>query len=291
MSGVWCLVVWYFSNCQLSDTKLPDTRHQTPGYQATRHQTTNMNTKQEEEQLLKSLSPEKMPRHIAIIMDGNGRWAKQKYLPRIAGHRAGMESIRRVVKLCGELNIEALTLYAFSTENWSRPRTEVSALMSLLKEYLRREVAELKKQEVRMTFMGRLFEMATDIRIALAEAEKETSNGQGLRLNIALNYSGRAELVDAFRCLAAELIQGKIQPDSINEELISSYLYTASFPEPDLLIRTSGELRISNFLLWQIAYSEIWVTPTYWPDFSRIHLLQAIADYQKRERRFGGIGQ
>ncbi|MDI6793423.1 MAG: isoprenyl transferase [bacterium] len=250
-----------------------------------------MNTKQEEEQLLKSLSPEKMPRHIAIIMDGNGRWAKQKYLPRIAGHRAGMESIRRVVKLCGELNIEALTLYAFSTENWSRPRTEVSALMSLLKEYLRREVAELKKQEVRMTFMGRLFEMAPDIRTALAEAEKETSNGQGLRLNIALNYSGRAELVDAFRCLATELIQGKIQPDSINEELISSHLYTASFPEPDLLIRTSGELRISNFLLWQIAYSEIWLTPIFWPDFNRIHLLQAIADYQKRERRFGGIGR
>lgn len=249
-----------------------------------------MTTKQEEEKLLKSLASEKMPWHIAIIMDGNGRWAKQRYLPRIAGHRAGMESVRRVVKLCGELNIEVLTLYAFSTENWSRPKREVSALMSLLKEYLKREVAELKAQGVRMTFMGRLFEMAPDIRTALAEAEEETRDGPGLRLNIALNYSGRAELVDAFRSLATELRQGKIQPDRINEELISGHLYTASLPEPDLLIRTSGEMRISNFLLWQIAYTEIWVTPAFWPDFSRIHLLEAIADYQKRERRFGGIG-
>ncbi|MFH1563438.1 MAG: isoprenyl transferase [Nitrospirota bacterium] len=239
--------------------------------------------------LLSSIDKNKLPEHIAIIMDGNGRWAKERRLPRVIGHREGMKTVKTVVKLCGELGIKVLTLYAFSTENWTRPEQEINALMRLLRKYLRKEMDELIQNDVKFHFIGRLEQLPELVQQDLKWAKEKTTNNTGLILNLALNYSGRADIIDAIKKLTADIENGTCRKEEIDEVLFEKYLYTASLPEPDLLIRTSGEMRISNFLLWQIAYTEIYITPIYWPDFSRKHLLSAIIDYQKRERRFGGI--
>jgi len=230
-----------------------------------------------------------IPRHIAIIMDGNGRWARQRGLPRIAGHREGINSVREVVRACGELGVEALTLYVFSAENWRRPRPEIGALMKLLGETTRREVDDLMRNDVRLSVIGRIEEIAPAARKVLTEAIRRTAENEGLLLNLAINYGGRGELVDAVRRLVDEFGRGDLAAETIDEQAFERYLYTAGMPDPDLLIRTSGEMRVSNFLLWQIAYTEIHVTDVLWPDFRGPHLYRAILDYQSRERRFGGV--
>ena len=239
-----------------------------------------------EASLLKRIDPVRLPRHIAVIMDGNGRWARRRRLPRVAGHRAGIDSVREIIEVGARLGLEVLTLYAFSVENWKRPQSEVSTLMGLLKEYIRRELDRLVDANVRFLAIGRVAELAPSVRRELERAMEKTRGNSGMQLVVALNYGGRAELVDAFNRLLH-------QPDGlttpVTEDRISSSLYTAGIPDPDLLIRTSGEMRLSNFLLWQVAYSEIYVTPTFWPDFRRKHLFEAILDYQKRDRRYGGI--
>lgn len=241
------------------------------------------------QQLLQMIDKQKLPGHIAIIMDGNGRWAQKQGLPRALGHRAGVESLREIIKLCCELEIQILTVYAFSTENWKRPYEEVSVLMDLLVEYLNGEIQELNENGVRINPIGRLDELPPSARDALAQAVKLTCRNKRLILNVALNYGGRIEIIDAIRAIAADIQAGRYQTAQIDTELVSGYMYTAGQPEPDLLIRPSGDYRISNFLLWQLAYTEFWFTPTLWPDFRREHLLQALVDYQCRERRFGGL--
>jgi undecaprenyl diphosphate synthase len=243
----------------------------------------------DEEDLLRVIDFTRLPRHVAVIMDGNGRWAQLRNKNRVEGHRAGIDAVRDTVETAARLGIEVLTLYAFSIENWKRPESEVSVLMGLLKHYLRSELDTLLKNNIRFRVVGRGDELAPDIREELARAEERSASDTGLQFNIALNYGGRAEITDAVRRLFADLLRDGRSPDAIDEPAISARLYTAGQPDPDLLIRTSGELRVSNFLLWQIAYSEIWVTDVLWPDFRRRHLLQAIADFQKRERRYGGI--
>ncbi|MGI9952015.1 isoprenyl transferase [Moorellaceae bacterium AZ2] len=233
--------------------------------------------------------PQCLPRHLAIIMDGNGRWALSRGLPRAAGHRAGVEALREVVKACLEWGIGVLTVYAFSTENWKRPQAEVDALMNLLVEYLGREVQELHEQGVQIRAIGRLHELPLEARQKLQQAMELTAGNQRLVLNLALNYGGRAELVDACAALVRDVQAGKVMPGEIREEVLESYLYTAGLPDPDLLIRAAGEMRLSNFLLWQSAYTELWVTSTLWPDFRREDLLAALQDYARRERRFGGL--
>jgi len=240
-----------------------------------------------EELLVRRLDLERLPRHVAVIMDGNGRWAQARGLPRVEGHRAGVEAVRDTVEAAGRLEIEALTLYAFSVENWKRPRFEVWTLMNLLKEYVRRDLDKLVEHGVRLTALGRWRELDPSVVRELERAIEATAGGERMRLNIALNYSGRCEIVDACRRIVADWASGK--PADIDEETIGEYLYTSGLPDPDLLIRTSGELRVSNFLLWQIAYTEIWFTDTLWPDFRRGDLFQGILDYQRRERRFGAI--
>jgi len=230
-----------------------------------------------------------LPRHIAIIMDGNGRWAKARGVPRLMGHRAGRDSVRDVVKGCVALGVEVLTLYTFSTENWNRPRREVQALMTILRQTLREERKELRENNVRLQVIGRLQDLPEPVRDVIAETQEYLSASTGLLLNLALSYSGRAELVDAVRRLVRDARREGLAPGDVDETLMSSYLYTAGLPDPDLLIRTSGEMRISNFLLWQIAYTEFWITDTLWPDFRRRHLFQAVADYQRRDRRFGRV--
>ena len=230
-----------------------------------------------------------LPRHVAIIMDGNGRWAKARRLPRLAGHRAGVESVRASVRASAELGIEVLTLYVFSVENWNRPKAEVSGLMQVLKETLRCELAELDENNVRLRTIGRETDLPADVRRQLDETRDALAANTGLTLNLALSYGGRAELVDATKSLVKDIVAGQLSVDDISEASVARYLYTADIPDPDLLIRTSGELRVSNFLLWQIAYSEIWVTKDHWPDFRREHLIAAIRDYQARERRFGRV--
>jgi len=243
----------------------------------------------EEQALVRAIDWTRLPRHVAIIMDGNGRWAKLRHKRRVEGHRAGIASVRDVVETSARLGLQVLTLYAFSVENWKRPKTEVSTLMALLKRYLRMELDTLLGNNIRFQVIGRMDELPTDVQKELQRGMDRTAHATGLLFNIALNYGGRAEITDAVRRLATDLLANGRDPSHIDEPLLSSYLYTAGQPDPDLLIRTSGELRISNFLLWQIAYAEIWVTEVLWPDFRRRHLLQAIADYQKRERRYGGI--
>jgi undecaprenyl diphosphate synthase len=243
----------------------------------------------DEEDLLRVIDFARLPRHVAIIMDGNGRWARQRNKNRVEGHRAGIHAVRDTVETAARLGLEVLTLYAFSIENWKRPETEVSVLMGLLKHYLRSELDTLLKNNIRFRVVGRARDLAPEIREELARAEERTAADSGLQFNIALNYGGRAEITDAVKGLFAELLRDGRSPEAIDEESLSRHLYTAGQPDPDLLIRTSGELRVSNFLLWQIAYSEIWVTDVLWPDFRRRHLLQAIGDFQKRERRYGGI--
>jgi len=224
-----------------------------------------------------------IPRHVAIIMDGNGRWAKARGVPRLMGHRAGRESVREAVKGCSSLGVEVLTLYTFSIENWQRPEREVKALMTILRETLRAERKELKQNNVRLGVIGRPADLPKPVREEIAETQAYLEVCTGMQLNLALSYSGRAELVDAVR----RLLDDRIEPAGLNAELLASYLYTAGLPDPDLLIRTSGEMRLSNFMLWQLAYTELWITETLWPDFRRRHLFQAVADFQGRERRFG----
>jgi len=241
-------------------------------------------------ELAKAIDPERLPAHIAIIMDGNGRWASRRSLPRVAGHRAGVGPVRSTVETCARLGIQVLTLYAFSMENWKRPRAEIETLWRLLRFYLRKELPELQKNDIRLVAIGRLDALPDQVRGELDSAVEATSGNQGLRVNLAINYSGRSELVDAVNALLdAARIQGRLDSLRVDEETISSGLYTANSPDPDLLIRTSGEMRISNFLLWQIAYAELYVTDTLWPDFNRTELLKAILDYQKRDRRYGGL--
>jgi undecaprenyl diphosphate synthase len=238
-----------------------------------------------DETLARQVNFDQLPAHIAIIMDGNGRWAAQRHLPRVEGHRAGIESVRDVVETSARLGIEVLTLYAFSIENWKRPRAEVATLMMLLKRYIRLELNTLLKNNIRFQVVGRSDELSPDVQDELAAGIRQTAGNTGMLFNIALNYGGRAEIVDAAR----RAIAAGVRPDDLDERRFSQFLYTAGQPDPDLLIRTSGEMRISNFLLWQIAYSEIWVTETLWPDFRRRDLLQAVVAYQKRDRRYGGI--
>lgn len=228
-----------------------------------------------------------LPRHIAIIMDGNGRWARKRSLNRIRGHKEGTESVRNIVRACREIGVEVLTLYAFSTENWQRPRQEVTALMSILKSFLKSELAEMMENDILLNAIGDIERLPGDVLKVLREVMEETRQNQAMILNLALSYGGRNEIVRASKKIATQIKAGRLQPEEITEELFSDYLYTHGMPEPDLLIRTSGEMRISNFLLWQIAYSEIFVTQTLWPDFRREELIRILHDYQKRERRFG----
>jgi undecaprenyl diphosphate synthase len=238
-----------------------------------------------EESLARQVNFDRLPRHVAVIMDGNGRWAAQRHLPRVEGHRAGIDSVRDIVESSARLGIPVLTLYAFSVENWKRPRAEVSTLMSLLKRYLRLELNTLLRNNIRFKVIGRFEELAADVQAELKAAEDRTAANTGMQFNIALNYGGRAEIVEAAR----RMLVARIDPEALDEARFAGFLYTAGQPDPDLLIRTSGEMRVSNFLLWQIAYAEIWVTDTLWPDFRQRHLLEAIIDYQKRDRRYGGI--
>jgi undecaprenyl diphosphate synthase len=230
-----------------------------------------------------------VPAHIAIIMDGNGRWAAQRALPRPLGHKAGMKAVREVVEGALAAGVEVLTLFAFSQENWQRPAPEIDALMSLLQEYIAKEMAELRKQGVAVRFLGDLERLSPGARQAVERLTAETAAGTALALNICISYGSRAELTRAARLLAEEVAAGRLDPADIDEDALASRLYTAAWPDPDLLIRTSGELRISNFLLWQLAYAEIYVTPVLWPDFSRRHLFEAILDFQRRDRRFGRV--
>ncbi len=243
----------------------------------------------EEEALVRAIDFSRLPRHVAVIMDGNGRWAKLRHKPRVEGHRAGIAAVRDSVETSARLGLEVLTLYAFSVENWKRPKAEVATLMGLLKRYLRMELDTLLRNDIRFQVIGRIDDLPDDVKRELERGIEKTRNSKGLLFNIALNYSGRAEIADAVKRLAAEVASGVRDVATIDERAISNHLYTAGQPDPDLLIRTSGELRISNFLLWQIAYAEIWVTDVLWPDFRRRHLLQSVIDFQKRERRYGGI--
>ncbi|MEO6939077.1 MAG: isoprenyl transferase [Candidatus Kapaibacterium sp.] len=232
----------------------------------------------------------KVPNHIAVIMDGNGRWAEERGLPRIAGHQAGIASVRDATRASRELGLEYLTVYAFSTENWKRPRKEISMLMRLLLKMLREELDEMRENGVRLNTIGQTNALPKEVQRELFQAMEKTSDNTRLTLTLALSYSGRWDLVRAMQTLALDVRRGKISPEDITDNLVRSYLTTANLPDPDLLIRTSGELRLSNFMLWELAYSEIYVTNTYWPDFRRENLYDAIRDYQKRERRFGLTG-
>ena len=238
-----------------------------------------------DEALVRQIQFDRLPAHVAVIMDGNGRWAARRHLPRVEGHRAGIDAVRDTVETAARLGIRVLTLYAFSVENWKRPPGEVSTLMLLLKRYLRSELNTLLKNNIRFRVIGRVEELAPDIQEELQAAVDRTAGNGGMLFNIALNYGGRAEIVDAAR----RAIRAGIRPEELDEARFASFLYTAGQPDPDLLIRTSGEMRVSNYLLWQIAYAEIYVTETLWPDFRRRHLLEAVLAFQKRERRYGGI--
>lgn len=245
--------------------------------------------KRKKQKLEKSIDKDNIPKHIAIIMDGNGRWAKQRKLPRTMGHKAGVETIRRVIKESHVLGIKYLTLYAFSTENWKRPDDEVSALMKLLVDYLRSELAELNKNEVVIRVLGDVKKLPKDAQKEILEAIEVTKNNKGIVLNIAFNYGGRDEIVRATKLVAKEVKNGNLDIEDIDENIFEKYLYTNGTPDPDLIIRPSGEQRISNFLLWQCAYSEFWYSNVCWPDFKEEHLHEAIYDYQNRDRRYGGV--
>jgi undecaprenyl diphosphate synthase len=243
-----------------------------------------------ESELYRRLDPARLPKHIAIIMDGNGRWAKRRHMPRVAGHRAGVAAVRSTVETAARIHIPALTLYAFSEENWKRPVTEVGFLMRLLSRYLKAEVPTLNKNNIRLEYIGRQHELPEDVQERMEWARAATSSNSGMVLTLALNYSARSELVDAFRAMVDAASQnGGLEHLRIDEDNVSRHLYTRHLPDPDLVVRTSGEMRLSNFLLWQLAYAEIYVTPTLWPDFRGVHLLEGIAEYQKRERRYGGL--
>ena len=236
---------------------------------------------------MEEIDKERLPYHIAIIMDGNGRWAKKKLLNRISGHMKGVDAVREVVTACRELGVKILTLYAFSVENWKRPKDEISALMGLLKEYLLKERDEMVRNNIRLRAIGRVEDLPADVQRTLRETMEKTEKCDGMTLNLALSYGGRSEIIHAVQRIVGDCQRGLLKPEEITFQRFSKYLWTQGLPDPDLLIRTSGEFRISNFLLWQIAYTELYVTDTLWPDFDREELLKAIADYQLRERRFG----
>jgi undecaprenyl diphosphate synthase len=243
-----------------------------------------------EAEVYRHLDPNRLPRHVAIIMDGNGRWAKRRHMPRVAGHRAGVAAVRSTVETAARIHISALTLYAFSEENWKRPQSEVDFLMRLLSRYLKAEVPTLNKNNIRLEYIGRQHELPLDVQERMQWAREATTRNSGMVLTLALNYSARSELVDAFRSMVHAASQnGGIDHLRIDEDAVSRHLYTCHLPDPDLVVRTSGEMRLSNFLLWQLAYAEIYVTPTLWPDFRGVNLLEGIAEYQKRERRYGGL--
>jgi len=244
-----------------------------------------------ETEVYRRLDPARLPKHIAIIMDGNGRWAKRRHMPRVAGHRAGVTAVRSTVETAARIHIPALTLYAFSEENWKkRPRSEVGFLMGLLSRYLKAEVPTLNENNIRLEYIGRQHELPVDVQERMAWAREATARNSGMVLTLALNYSARSELVDAFQSMVNAAAQnGGIEHLHIDEDMVGRHLYTRHLPDPDLVVRTSGEMRLSNFLLWQLAYAEIYVTPTLWPDFRGTHLLEGIAEYQKRERRYGGL--
>jgi undecaprenyl diphosphate synthase len=246
-----------------------------------------------ESEVYSRLDPKRLPRHIAIIMDGNGRWARQRHLPRVAGHRAGVAAVRSTVETAARIHLPALTLYAFSSENWKkRPGSEVAFLMRLLQHYLKAEVPTLNRNNIRLEYIGRKQELPGGVQARMEWARQATAGNSGMVLTLALNYGARTELVDAFSAIVhAAANNGGLKHLKIDEELIDQHLYTRELPDPDLVIRTSGEMRLSNFLLWQVAYAEIYVTPTHWPEFRGRHLLEAIADYQKRDRRYGGLGE
>jgi undecaprenyl diphosphate synthase len=244
----------------------------------------------EESTLLDKLDLNSLPKHIAVIMDGNGRWAQRRHLPRVAGHRAGVKAARRIIESCARLKLPCLTLYAFSLENWRRPQAEVDFLMRLLREYLSRELPSIHKNNIKLQVIGRAEQLPHAVRQDIEEGMRLTANNTGMKLVVALNYGARAELVDAFNALLKQAKRSGTGDFQADEQLISDHLYTVGLPDPDLLIRTSGEMRVSNFLLWQIAYAEMYVTETLWPDFSRERLLEALLDFQKRERRYGGLG-
>jgi undecaprenyl diphosphate synthase len=244
----------------------------------------------EEARLLEQLDVKRLPQHLAIIMDGNGRWAERRHLPRLAGHRAGVKTAREVIETCARLKVHTLTLYAFSLENWRRPKAEIDFLMRLLREYLRRELPTINKNNIRLLVIGRSEQLPQAVQKDIDHAMRVTARNTGMKLVVALNYGGRAELVDAFNSILDRVRRNGLAAFRADEQTISEHLYTAGLPDPDLLIRTSGEMRVSNFLLWQIAYAEIYVTEILWPDFSRERLLEALVDYQKRERRYGGLG-
>jgi undecaprenyl diphosphate synthase len=230
-----------------------------------------------------------LPRHVAVIMDGNGRWAKERGLPRIEGHRQGAESARAIIRAAGELGIKYLTLYAFSVENWNRPKDEVDALMKYLVHYLKTETSELNKNNVRLEVIGQIYRLPENVQEHLRKSIQTLSKNNGLTLIMALSYGGRTEIVDAVRGIAEKVKQGKLDPADITEQVFSQHLYTRSWPDPDLLVRTSGEMRVSNFLLWQISYAELVITPTLWPDFRKTQFCAALEEYARRHRRFGGV--
>jgi undecaprenyl diphosphate synthase len=230
-----------------------------------------------------------LPAHVAVIMDGNGRWAKQRHLPRVEGHRNGVESVRAVVRAAGEVGVKYLTLYAFSVENWNRPKEEVDTLMKYLARFLRGEIGELNRNNVRLEVIGQIYRLPEFVQEQLRKTQEALAKNNGLTLILALSYGGRTEIVEAVRSLASKAKAGKIEPAEITEEVFAEHLYTRHLPDPDLLIRTSGELRISNFLLWQISYAELVVTPTLWPDFRKAQFCEALEEYARRHRRFGGL--
>lgn len=240
---------------------------------------------------LKSIKEGAIPKHIAIIMDGNGRWARKRGLPRLSGHKAGLRHIQDILKVAQEIGVEFITLYAFSVENWQRPPDEVKGLMHLLKENIGKELERVHRNGIKVNVLGRWRDLQPDIVRELENAIKTTAGNTRGTVNLALNYGGRSEIIDAFRKMSSEVLDGKLAPDDIDEDTIAGHLYSPEIPDPDLLIRTSGELRVSNFLLWQIAYTELWVTPVLWPDFGRDEFLQAVSDFQKRRRRYGGIDE
>jgi undecaprenyl diphosphate synthase len=241
--------------------------------------------------MMHDLDPEKLPRHVAIIMDGNGRWATKRSLNRIRGHEEGSESVRSVVRAGREIGIRWLTLYAFSEENWKRPKYEIEALMSLLKRFLASEIGEMVDNDIRFQCIGRIGKLPKGVQQAIKEAEEKTSSNKAMVLTLALSYGGRQEIADALAGIAKQIEVGTLRSGDVSEALISRHLYTARMPDPDFLIRTSGECRVSNFLLWQIAYTEIYITPVTWPDFRKEEFLKALQEYQRRERRFGSVGE
>jgi undecaprenyl diphosphate synthase len=244
----------------------------------------------EEADLLDKLDLKQLPQHLAVIMDGNGRWAQRRHLPRVAGHRAGVKAAREIIETSARLKLQCLTLYAFSLENWRRPQAEVDFLMRLLREYLKRELPAIHKNDIRLLIIGRSEQLPEGVRKDIEAGMRLTAKNTGMKLVVALNYGGRAELVDAFNSMLDQVRENGMSAFQADEQTISEHLYTAGLPDPDLLIRTSGEMRVSNFLLWQIAYAEMYVTETLWPDFSRARLLEALTDFQTRERRYGGLG-